>query len=155
MKSFLWPMWLLAALLFFESPAAFAQRLTPAPPTSAPGEPSSIAVRTQLVSLTVAVLDKRGRHFTGLDKASFTVFEDGIAQEISFFGIDDGPATVAVVFDLSGSMGGAKIRRAAGRTARPAHEPGRRGRACTSASRATMRHRGTASPAASTQDTRP
>ncbi len=114
MKSFLWPRWSLAALLFFASPAAFAQRLTPASPSStiAPSEPSSISVRTQLVSLTVAVLDKRGRHFTGLDKASFTVFEDGIAQEISFFGIDDGAATVAVVFDLSGSMGGAKIRRA-------------------------------------------
>ncbi len=112
MKSFLWPMWLLAALLSVESPAVLAQKLTPAPTTNAPSEPSSISVRTHLVSLTVAVLDKRGRHFTGLDKNSFTVFENSIAQEISFFGIDDGPATVAVVFDLSGSMGGAKIRRA-------------------------------------------
>jgi Ca-activated chloride channel family protein len=47
-----------------------------------------------------------------LEKTDFSVFEDGLAQEISFFRADDAPATVGVIFDLSGSMSGVKIERA-------------------------------------------
>jgi len=76
------------------------------------GADDPMVIKTDVVSFSVAVMDNQGRYFTGLDKSDFTVFEDDIAQEIGFFRLDDGPATIAVVFDLSGSMKGGKIQRA-------------------------------------------
>lgn len=100
----------LAAVMFSAMGPVFAQ----SPRSSAQSKEAvvGIAIPTQLVSLTVTVTDNRGRYFTELDKDNFTVFDSGIAQEISFFSLDDGPATVGIVFDLSGSMNGGKIERA-------------------------------------------
>src|SRR6266508_3720219 len=75
-------------------------------------EDKPIAISTDLVSLRVSVTDKEGRFAPGLDRGSFVVYEDGVRQEISFFSDQDAPAAVGVVLDVSGSMTGAKIRRA-------------------------------------------
>jgi Ca-activated chloride channel homolog len=81
-----------------------------APP--APGDDQVLRLNTELISLTVTVTDKQGRALTGLDKAAFSVFEDGIAQEISFFSHCDAPVSVAIVFDTSGSVDEQKIAQA-------------------------------------------
>ena len=103
----------LAATLLFASHLSIAQ--SPAPSVSAnsatAGADDPVVIKTDVVSFSVAVMDNQGRYFTGLEKSAFTVFEDGVAQEIGFFRLDDGPATIAVVFDLSGSMNGGKIER--------------------------------------------
>lgn len=97
---------LCTCLLCLVAPAR-AQQL-PATP-----EPSNtIAVRTELVSLAVTVTDNQGRLFTGLGREDFTIHENGIAQEVSHFSLTDSPASVAVVFDVSGSMSKDKIERA-------------------------------------------
>ena len=104
---------LLAATLFSASHLSIAQSLAPsvrANSVTAGADP--IVIKTEVVSLSVAVTDNQGRYFTGLDQSAFTIFEDGIAQEIGFFQLDDGPATIAVVFDRSGSMNRGKIQRA-------------------------------------------
>ncbi len=80
--------------------------------TAGPLNDSVISLDTNVVSLTVTVTDKQGRHLTNLDQHAFTVFENHIAQEISFFSNADAPASVAIVFDLSGSMREKKIIRA-------------------------------------------
>ena len=72
----------------------------------------ALILNTELVSITVSVTDQQGRYFTGLDRNSFSIFEDGIAQEIAFFGVDDGPASIGIVFDHSGSMKGERNNRA-------------------------------------------
>ena len=71
-----------------------------------------VIVNADLVTLGVTVTDARGRHVEGLDKSAFTVFDNKAPQEISFFGDADEPASVAVVFDTSGSMSEGKIERA-------------------------------------------
>lgn len=71
-----------------------------------------VMVNTDLVSVTVSVTDSDGRAVPGLDKSAFTVFDNKVPQRISFFADDDAPASVAVVFDISGSMSGSKIARA-------------------------------------------
>ncbi len=71
-----------------------------------------LSLDTQVVSLTVTVSDKRGRHVAGLEQGAFALFEDQVAQEISYFTNDDTPASIAIVFDLSGSMRDEKIKRA-------------------------------------------
>lgn len=71
-----------------------------------------LTLDTQVVSLSVTVSDKRGRHVPGLEQGAFALFEDQVAQEISFFTNSDTPASIAVVVDLSGSMRDEKIKRA-------------------------------------------
>ncbi len=73
---------------------------------------SRITISTELVSLTVSVVDKQGRYVAGIDRKAFAIYEDGVQQEISFFSDLDAPASVGVVLDLSGSMRGEKIIRA-------------------------------------------
>ncbi|MBS1789790.1 MAG: VWA domain-containing protein [Acidobacteria bacterium] len=77
-----------------------------------PGRADALVLNTDLVSVSISVTDQQGRYFTGLDRNAFAIFEDGVAQEIAFFGTDDGPASIGIVFDLSGSMKGERNQRA-------------------------------------------
>jgi Ca-activated chloride channel homolog len=110
---------LLSALVLFLAAApqiSLAQQKLkrPALPqtTSEKKNDDRISINTDLVSLTVSVMDKRGRYVTGLDRGAFAVYEDDVRQEISFFSDRDAPVSVGVVFDVSGSMRGEKIIRA-------------------------------------------
>ena len=71
-----------------------------------------IILGTDLVSLTVTVTDASGRSVPGLDRQAFALFDNNVAQEISFFSDEDAPASVAIVFDVSGSMSEEKLVRA-------------------------------------------
>jgi len=71
-----------------------------------------VIVNTDLITLTVTVTDTYGRYVSGLDKKAFKVFEDKEEQEIEYFSDDDAPVSVGVIFDVSGSMSGDKIKKA-------------------------------------------
>lgn len=107
---------MLAFALITARAPLFAQQRTKtgsfAPPATAKDDDNRIAISTELVSLTVTVTDKQGRYVAGLDRNAFAVYEDGVRQEIGFFSNRDAPASVGIVFDVSGSMTGEKIRRA-------------------------------------------
>lgn len=70
-----------------------------------------IRQRTSLVVVNVSVTDKQFRQISGLNKEHFEIYEDKVRQQIEFFSDDDRPASVGIVFDLSGSMNN-KISRA-------------------------------------------
>ena len=55
-------------------------------------------------TLTVTVMDGRGRYVTGLRPEMFTVFDGGRPSEVVSVVFGDAPATVGVVLDASGSM---------------------------------------------------
>jgi len=102
----------------FSSPAASVQqpdgasqsRLAPA--VAKAEDDARLVVNSDLISFNVTVTDQNGRCITGLPQSSFTVFDEKRAQEVSFFGEDDSPITVGIVFDLTGSMTDAKLKRA-------------------------------------------
>jgi len=71
-----------------------------------------IITNTDLITFTVTVTDMYGRFVSGLGKAAFTIFDDKSEQNISFFSDEDSPVSVGVLFDVSGSMSGDKVRRA-------------------------------------------
>jgi VWFA-related protein len=72
-----------------------------------PGAPPPvISARTDLVTLTVSVVDRRGRFVTGLRPEDFTVYDSGEPQTIQIFTSEDVPATIGLVIDSSGSMRG-------------------------------------------------
>jgi Ca-activated chloride channel homolog len=63
-----------------------------------------LSVNVQLVQLPVSVLDKNGFPVLGIERESFSVYEDKIQQEISLFKQEDVPLSVGLVVDVSGSM---------------------------------------------------
>jgi len=71
-----------------------------------------VITNTDLITFTVTVTDTYGRYVSGLGKSAFTVLDEKKPQEITFFSDDDAPVSVGVLFDVSGSMGGDKIKRA-------------------------------------------
>jgi Ca-activated chloride channel homolog len=93
------------------------------PPPSASPSPSPrphpigvaeepVLVNTDLISFNVTVTDIYGRFVSGLKKDAFSVFEENQKQQISFFSDDDAPLSIGIVFDLTGSMSGDKVKRA-------------------------------------------
>jgi Ca-activated chloride channel homolog len=69
-----------------------------------------IIVNTDLVTLNVSVVDRSGHLVTGLDKRAFSILDNKSPQEIVFFSDADAPVSVSIVFDLSESMSGEKIK---------------------------------------------
>ncbi len=65
-----------------------------------------LKLERDLVTIGVTVLDPLGRRVTGLDPSHFEIYDNKVKQEIAFFGDQDEPATIGVIFDTSGSMTG-------------------------------------------------
>lgn len=114
---------LLLVALFFTSKANLQQRsdslLTRLAPASsaattdnADSDDDQVSVTTHLISFNVTVTDKSGQHIAGLPQSAFNIFDEKRPQEISFFGEDDSPISVGIIFDLTGSMTEGKVRRA-------------------------------------------
>jgi VWFA-related protein len=73
--------------------------LPPPVPKGQKDEPS-LKLSTQVVGIQVSVIDKKtGRLSPGLKKKNFTIYEDGVKQEISNFAPGEGPATVVLLLD--------------------------------------------------------
>ena len=87
-----------------------AARPTP-PPNGELGD-DNISINSDLVTVTVTVTDTYGRFVSGLERGAFSVTDDKVPQEITFFSDEDAPVSLGIVFDVSGSLSGDKINRA-------------------------------------------
>ena len=58
----------------------------------------------ELVNVTATVTDDDGRFVSGLRKEDFSVFEDGVRQEVAYFSNDRVPVSLGILLDASGSM---------------------------------------------------
>jgi VWFA-related protein len=113
---------ILLLLFVIAMPVAFAQSRRVSPggtgksnertarptPTPTPGQQDIpdddgevIKIDTQLVTVPVRVMDKKGRFVGGLTEDNFRVFEDGVEQPIAYFSSEQEPFTVALVLDMS------------------------------------------------------
>jgi len=59
---------------------------------------------TDMVVLSVSAIDAANHPVAGLEQKDFVVFEDGIAQEISFFAREPQPIALSLLIDTSTSM---------------------------------------------------
>ena len=62
-----------------------------------------IRVDSSIVRLNVGVVDDRGRPVTSLDRSNFTIYEDGVKQQITRFEPSAAPFSVVMILDMSGS----------------------------------------------------
>ncbi|HEX8288510.1 MAG TPA: VWA domain-containing protein [Pyrinomonadaceae bacterium] len=104
-------LFLLLTFLAFGTFSAFSQTTQPTPtPEIDDGRP--ITVKTDLVTLTLTVTDLYGRYVSGLSKNAFTIIDNNVEQEITYFSDSDAPVSIGILFDVSGSMSGEKIGKA-------------------------------------------
>ena len=80
------------------APLAFAQgqQATPGTPTFKSG--------VDLVTVTATVRDRKGRLVRGLEARDFEVLDQGETRKIADFRAEPTPVSLAVLFDISGSM---------------------------------------------------
>jgi len=86
----------------------------PEPVIAAPGHhaaaagqpPPQVPFRAgvDLVSLNVTVSDGTGKYITDLTAEDFTVFEDGVKQDVTFFNRTHLPIALSLLLDTSASM---------------------------------------------------
>jgi Ca-activated chloride channel homolog len=82
----------------------------PAPPPPPGAQPSarqqgpSFRAGVDLVSLNVTVTDGTAHYVTTLEQEDFSVFEDGMKQDVTFFSKTNLPIALALMIDTSASM---------------------------------------------------
>lgn len=86
--------------------AAFVQIgiAQPPPPAAAQPPPTPFRAGIDLVSLNVTVSDGTARYVTDLTADDFSVFEDGVKQDVTFFNRTNLPVALALLIDTSASM---------------------------------------------------
>jgi Ca-activated chloride channel family protein len=62
-----------------------------------------IRTSTSLVQLNIGVVDQQGRAITSLKQSDFSVYEDGVKQEIQLFQPAQDPFSLVLLLDMSGS----------------------------------------------------
>jgi Ca-activated chloride channel family protein len=90
----------------------YSQAPQATPPDDDGNERPVATVKTDLVTLTLTVTDPYGRLVSQLPKDSFTIYDNNVEQDIEYFSDADAPVSVGILFDVSGSMNGDKIRKA-------------------------------------------
>ncbi|MDQ6788944.1 MAG: VWA domain-containing protein [Acidobacteriota bacterium] len=76
---------------------------TPKPAEATPADEDVVKVETNLVTIPVSVYDRNGLYIPNLSKQNFKIFEDGVEQEIAYFGTSEKPFTVILLIDVSPS----------------------------------------------------
>ena len=90
-------------------PTVLAPKKTqPAPPQPEkkperinPDEVFNISTTTNLVNVDVMVVDKEGNPIPSLKRENFKLFDDGVPQNISNFGIGEAPMTTCMLIEFS------------------------------------------------------
>lgn len=97
-----------AAVIVAALASLSAQTQPPASDPQVAGRPQpqqpSFRAGIELVSLNVTVSDGTSKYVTDLGQEDFSVFEDGIKQDVTFFNKTNLPIALALLLDTSASM---------------------------------------------------
>ena len=81
-----------------------AQQPLPQKPVPRPGQVPAFKAGVDVVSLNVTVTDPGGRYVTDLQSPDFSVYEDGVKQDLAFFNHTNLPIALSLLMDTSASM---------------------------------------------------
>ncbi|MGI8787853.1 MAG: VWA domain-containing protein [Pyrinomonadaceae bacterium] len=62
-----------------------------------------VKVETNLITIPVSVFDRNGLYIPNLRQSDFEIYENGVKQDIAYFGSSDKPFTVVLLLDTSPS----------------------------------------------------
>ncbi len=85
----------------FLLPGAWGQQATPPRPAQESLQEFRLRIQVDLVATPVTVLDSRGDFVYGLTRSDFTVWDNGVPQQISQFEFSDSPISLAVLLNTS------------------------------------------------------
>jgi len=86
-------------------PAGISAQVAP-PSSPVPGGPiATFKSGVDLVTVSIAVRDSHGRVVRNLTKGDFQIIDSGIARPIKDFYFGESPISLAILLDISGSMG--------------------------------------------------
>ncbi len=80
---------------------AAARSSQAANPVTMSDEGDVLRVETDLITVPVSVFDRNGLYVPNIRRSEFRIFEDGVEQEIAYFGTEDKPFTVVLMLDTS------------------------------------------------------
>ena len=89
---------------FFLVAASFLVCLIAAAPAQPQGQRPAFRSTIDVVSLNITVVDGTARYITDLEQPDFSVFEDGVKQDIVFFTRRTQPIALSLLLDSSASM---------------------------------------------------
>ena len=90
---------LISAVVALVAPETLAQQQPPAPP-----DRPAFRAGVEIVSLNVTVTDTGSRFISDLENTDFSVFEDGVKQDVTFFNRRQQPIALSLLLDSSASM---------------------------------------------------
>ena len=95
-----------ALLLLCGAVSAQTPVSSPTPATSPTPrlEDQEIKIETELVNISVRVVDRNNRPINNLKQSEFKIYEDGVPQEIGFFSKAEVPTNYSLLVDNSGSL---------------------------------------------------
>jgi Ca-activated chloride channel homolog len=76
------------------------------PATQDDPQDETIKLDATLVNIPILVSDRSNRYISALNAKDFLLYEDGVQQEVAFFGNEQVPFTVALLLDMSPSVQG-------------------------------------------------
>ncbi|MGB7069907.1 MAG: VWA domain-containing protein [Pyrinomonadaceae bacterium] len=92
--------------IFRKPPAKLAIPEKPATSTASVIDEGDVErIDTSLVTIPVSVFDRNGLYIPNLRQDDFKIFENGVEQEIAYFGTTEKPVTVVLLIDTSPSTG--------------------------------------------------
>ncbi|MEP6703330.1 MAG: VWA domain-containing protein [Acidobacteriota bacterium] len=71
---------------------------------SAQNDDDVVTVDSSIVVINATITDASGNHVSGLRQNQFSVFENGVEQELGFFAAEETPFAAVILLDSSGSM---------------------------------------------------
>jgi VWFA-related protein len=95
-------MFLMAAAVPAQPPTISIAPRNALPTRNAPK--SNVRVDVKMVLVPVTVTDGKDRPVLDLHSESFRLFEDGVEQKIASLSREEGPVSIGLIFDASGSM---------------------------------------------------
>ncbi|MBZ5576566.1 MAG: VWA domain-containing protein [Acidobacteriia bacterium] len=95
----------LAAAIAAVGLSLWGQQVQPPAPPDAPEDSGAVfRADTRVVDLHVTVIDRNGHLVTNLPREAFTVYENGVMQQVRSFKREDTPVSMGLIVDNSGSM---------------------------------------------------
>ena len=77
---------------------------TPRPSATPRLEDQEVVIETELVNISVRVVDRNNRPINNLPQSDFKIYEDGVLQQIGFFSKSEVPTNYSLLVDNSGSL---------------------------------------------------